>query len=265
MILPIFFNLSLKLKTALAIANTLFQQHKRWLYTWTSPDVQYQNQIDYILCNQRWRSSIQSAKTIPRWLWLRLWIPYCKIQTTLWPLLKKKKKKTKNDSSLLLSGVDSLSCRQSVAWDHHISPTWELVRNATSQPPSRLKNQNSCGRSPAICFNKVTVDSGASLVAQLVKNPPAMWETWVQSLGWEDPLEKEKATHSSILAWRIPRTIQSMGSLSVGHNWATFAFTGWFWCSHVWECWFTSLSPYSDRGRCKKCWASLFPFYREET
>ena len=47
----------------------------------------------------------------------------------------------------------------------------------------------------------------ASLVAQLVKNPPAMWETWVPSLGWEDPLEKEKATHSSILAWRIPWTV----------------------------------------------------------
>ena len=46
--------------------------------------------------------------------------------------------------------------------------------------------------------------SWASLVAQLVKNPPAMQETWVQSLGWEDPLEKRKATHSSILAWRIP-------------------------------------------------------------
>ena len=44
----------------------------------------------------------------------------------------------------------------------------------------------------------------ASLVAQLVKNPLAMWETWVSSMGWEDPLEKGKATHSSILAWRIP-------------------------------------------------------------
>ena len=44
----------------------------------------------------------------------------------------------------------------------------------------------------------------ASLVAQLVKNPPAMWETWFRPLGWEDPLEKGKATHSSILAWRIP-------------------------------------------------------------
>ena len=50
-------------ENALVIANTLFQQHKRWLYTWTSPDGQYWNQIDYILCNRIWRSSIQSAKT----------------------------------------------------------------------------------------------------------------------------------------------------------------------------------------------------------
>ena len=49
----------------LVIANTLFQQHKTRLYTWISPDGQHQNQIDYILCSQRWRSSIQSAKT--RW------------------------------------------------------------------------------------------------------------------------------------------------------------------------------------------------------
>ena len=46
--------------------------------------------------------------------------------------------------------------------------------------------------------------SWASIVAQLVKNPSAVWETWVRSLGWNDPLEKGKATHSSILAWRIP-------------------------------------------------------------
>ena len=49
--------------------------------------------------------------------------------------------------------------------------------------------------------------SWASLVAQLVKNPPAMQENWVQSLGWEDPLEKGKVTQSSILAWRIPWTV----------------------------------------------------------
>ena len=49
-----------------------------------------------------------------------------------------------------------------------------------------------------------SINIWASLVAQLVKNPPAVWETRVRSLGWEDPLEKEMATHSSILAWRIP-------------------------------------------------------------
>ena len=49
--------------------------------------------------------------------------------------------------------------------------------------------------------------SWASFVAQLVKNPPAMQETWIRSLGWEDPLEKGKATHSSILAWTIPWTV----------------------------------------------------------
>ena len=52
-------------ENALVIANTLFESHKRRLYTWTSPDGQYQNQIDYILCSQRWRSSIQSYKTRP--------------------------------------------------------------------------------------------------------------------------------------------------------------------------------------------------------
>ena len=53
-------------ENALVITNTLFQQHKRRLYTWTSPDGQHQNQIDFILCSQRWRTSIQSAKTRPR-------------------------------------------------------------------------------------------------------------------------------------------------------------------------------------------------------
>ena len=62
----------------------------------------------------------------------------------------------------------------------------------------------------------------ASVVTQLVMNPPAMQGTWVQSLGWEDPLEKGKATHSSILAWRIPWTVLSIGSQRVGHNWSNF-------------------------------------------
>ena len=62
-----------------------------------------------------------------------------------------------------------------------------------------------------------------TLVAQMVKNLPAVQETWVRSLGWEDPLEKEMATHSRILAWRIPWTeepggLQSLGSQRVRHN-----------------------------------------------
>ena len=54
---------------------------------------------------------------------------------------------------------------------------------------------------------KKKIQYRASLVAQLVENPHAMRVTWVQSLGWEDPLEKVKATHSSILAWRLPWTV----------------------------------------------------------
>ena len=67
--------------------------------------------------------------------------------------------------------------------------------------------------------------SGASLIAQLVRNPPTMQETRVWSLGWEDPLEKAKATHSNILAWRIPQTVKFIGSQRVGYHWATFTFT----------------------------------------
>ena len=52
----------------------------------------------------------------------------------------------------------------------------------------------------------------------MVKHLPTMWETWVQSLGGEDPLEKEMATHSSILAWRIPETWESVGLLSMGSH-----------------------------------------------
>ena len=67
------------------------------------------------------------------------------------------------------------------------------------------------------CFKGLYVEFWASLVAQTVKNLPAMQETWVQSLDREDPLEEEMATHSSIFAWEIPRTekpgrLQSMGS-----------------------------------------------------
>ena len=75
----------------------------------------------------------------------------------------------------------------------------------------------------ADCFRELPIKPGASLIAQLVKNLPAMQETQVLFLGQEDPLVKQMATHSSILAWKIPLTeepggLQSMGSQRVGHN-----------------------------------------------
>ena len=84
-------------------------------------------------------------------------------------------------------------------------PEFEPFPQETENQKLELKSQNSIG-------------GWASLAAQLVKNSPAVWETWVQSLGWEDPLEKGKATHSSTLAQRIPQTLQSMGSQKVRHN-----------------------------------------------
>ena len=67
------------------------------------------------------------------------------------------------------------------------------------------------GRSPGEGIGYPLEYSWASLVAQTVKNLPAMWETWIRSLGWEDLLEEGMATHSSILAWRIPWTEEPAG------------------------------------------------------
>ena len=75
------------------------------------------------------------------------------------------------------------------------------------------------------CFRNKFQYSWASLVAQLVKYPPAMWETWVQSLGWEDPLEKGKAIYSSILAWRIPWTICTVHGIVSQTQLSNFHFT----------------------------------------
>ena len=69
-----------------------------------------------------------------------------------------------------------------------------------------METQNRKQPCETIQTSPLLSDSWSSLVAQLVKNPPTMRETWVQSLGWEDPLEKRTATHSSILARRIPWT-----------------------------------------------------------
>ena len=91
----------------------------------------------------------------------------------------------------------------------HVLPFHFLI------PHSSVRKESACnagdsslipgsGRSPGGGISYPLQYSWNSLVAQMVKNPPAMWKTWVQSLGWEDPLEEEMATFSSILAWRIP-------------------------------------------------------------
>ena len=81
------------------------------------------------------------------------------------------------------------------------------------------------GRSSGEAIGYPLQYSWASLVAQLVKNLSATWDIWVWSRRWEDPLKKGMTTHSSILAWRIPRTVESSGlstgSKRAGHDWAT--------------------------------------------
>ena len=89
-------------------------------------------------------------------------------------------------------------------------------------------------------WNGVEYHKWASLVAQAVKKPLAMLETWVWSLGREDPLEKKMATHSSILAWKIswteePGRLQSMGLQRVGRDWAT-SFSAFLW-GRGWRGW----------------------------
>ena len=78
---------------------------------------------------------------------------------------------------------------------------------------------------PQVYIGDVSTSSvlWASLVAQTIKNLPEMWETWVRALGWEDPLKKEMAIHSSAIAWKIawteePGRLQSMGSQRVGND-----------------------------------------------
>ena len=88
-------------------------------------------------------------------------------------------------------------CKQEIISKQKLKKTVDRPQNKTKSKLAKLRKEI-----------KEKIKFGA-LVAQLVKNLPAMWETWVQSLEWEDPLKKGKATHSSILAWRISWTIQS--------------------------------------------------------
>ena len=123
-------------------------------------------------------------------------------------------------------------CISIYLWLWHRFCFWYLQSVMEGLPDSWVGKESSCnaglipgsGRFSGEGIDYLVQYSWASLVAQLVKNPPVMQETWVWSLGWEDPLEKRKATHSSILAWRIPCIVSSMGSQRVRHDLATFTF-----------------------------------------
>ena len=106
------------------------------------------------------------------------------------------------------------------------APLWSFNPPPSSNHKWKLGANNLNDLSKVTGFGSHFNRFRASLVAQMVKRLPTMWETWVRSLGQEDPLEKEIATHSSILAWKIPwtedpGTLQSMGSQRVGHDWPT--------------------------------------------
>ena len=101
-----------------------------------------------------------------------------------------------------------------------ISCTRKIVYNTVRVYWMRMRKLFEVKNSIVSKYSVHQGQKGAFLVTLLLNNPPAMQETWVRSLGWKDPLKKGKATHSSNLAWRIPWTVQSMGSegLSLTHS-----------------------------------------------
>ena len=101
-------------------------------------------------------------------------------------------------------------------WIIHFGGSWCVKESACNAgDPSLIRG---LGRSPGEGISYPLQYSWASLMTQMIKNPLAMWNTWVQSLGWEDPLEEGMATHSDILAWRIPWTQEPGGYSPWGHE-----------------------------------------------
>ena len=122
-----------------------------------------------------------------------------------------------------------------LSWDAMLWWHFDHFKTHQNPPDTPTVWMQACWRLPGLDLFHLSTDLGhlpnrESLVALTVKTPPVMQETWVQFLGQEDPLEKEMATHSSILAWRIPRKeetgrLQSVGSQRVRHNWVTNTYT----------------------------------------
>ena len=139
----------------------------------------------------------------------------------------------------------ALRSLQPLEWGRTKSKGWRVIANRDKDSTRREQDTMSTEEASLLnfvirkgVFNFFRTTLKASLVAQMVKRLPTMQETWVQSLDWEDLLEKEMATHSSTLAWRIPRMeepgrLQSMGSQRVRHDWATslsFTIISWaYW------------------------------------
>ena len=154
-------------ENTLFIANTLFQQHKRRFYIWSSPDGQYWNQIDYIICSQRWRSSIQSKPKMEKlytvskiktgsWLWLRSRTPYSQIQAeieesrgTTRPFRYDLNQILYDDTVEVtnrVKGLDMIECLKNYGQRFVI-----LYRRQWSRPSPRKRNakrQNCCLRRP---------------------------------------------------------------------------------------------------------------------
>ena len=108
---------------------------------------------------------------------------------------------------------------------HEVAKSWTRLSDFLFYfPYHKINPFNMCSSVTFSIFTRLC-NQGFS-VAQMVKNLPTMWETWVWYLGWEDPLEEGMVTHASILAWRIPWTkepdkLQSLGSQRVRHDWVT--------------------------------------------
>ena len=122
---------------------------------------------------------------------------------------------------------------QSKQWAEDLNRHFCVSFNEDRFPGGSAGKEHACNRRPRIYSWRRFPGKGigyplqyswASLVAQLGKNLPTMWETWIQSLDWENPLEKRRATHSSKLAWRIPWTLYSPWGCKEWHDWVTFTF-----------------------------------------
>ena len=150
----------------------------------------------YSFCSQRWRSSTQSAKTRPG----------ADFGSDHELLIAKFRLKF-NNIGKAFDYAKSFECV-----NHN--KLWKILKEMVIPDHFTCLMQNLyAGQEATVRTGHGTMDSfkigkwACSLIAQLVKNLPAMWETWVRSLGREDPLEKGKITHSSILTWRIPWTV----------------------------------------------------------